>query len=243
VASRCLHLALLLVLMLPAAAQAAQPDSDAPPGASSEWLPAEPWVDERWLPLDEAALYAALRTDLYELYMFLFSSDRTVVDFARRRGIRTAGLAARLVGPRGRATSEEWRMRRRNARRVLDQGHLAEHMIGHAFHHGVVITRSQAIFGVDPDTYQRLRYADGLTPAQTARRAGKSLRAVRADLLAELAATGRDGLRAHQLSRAQFRARQRHLEQTVDAWLTPPTLAFTAARTGRLCRLEPAGGA
>src|SRR4051794_28862274 len=146
------------MLLLPSAALAERPDTDAPPGAPPTWLPEEQWVQERWMPFDERRLYRELRSDRPAVYRFLWNGDRTLLDLARSSGVPVRGLAVRLVGPRPRSkrAREHWSIRLARANRVLDQGHLAEHLIGHSFHQLSVAMQAPSEFGVSVQDYVSL---------------------------------------------------------------------------------------
>ena len=95
---RLLLLVLTALLLLPAAAQAA--DSHAPHGARLDWLPSDEWVMSGWLPYDEARLYDLVHTDRAEVDAWL-DDHRTLGQLARTRGWTSQRkLAHALVAPR-----------------------------------------------------------------------------------------------------------------------------------------------
>ena len=130
---RLLLLALTALLLVPAAAQAA--DSHAPHGARLDWLPSDEWVMSSWLPYDEARLYALIHSDRAEVDAWL-DDHRTLGQLARTRGWTSQRkLAHALVAPRLKAVRPAMRaVLERRALETLTQGHLSNHMIFHVFH-------------------------------------------------------------------------------------------------------------
>lgn len=119
----------------PAAAQTARPDPAAPPNATSEWLPDDAWVMQRWLPYSEARLMQVLQTDRYELGPWLRVGQRDLADLARRKGISPAAAIRRIMAPeRSRLSRRQFRVRSDRARRTFGQRHLMQHMLFHNFH-------------------------------------------------------------------------------------------------------------
>jgi hypothetical protein len=112
-------------------------DSLAPPDAPHTWLPEEDWVAYHWVPFDERALMRALGLRGRELEAFLYDDHHTLADLARRHGIELDRLVAKLVPP-ARSTTQGGRIAllRDRARRLLTQGHLAQHVFFHVFHNG-----------------------------------------------------------------------------------------------------------
>lgn len=189
-----LAVAVLVALAVPAAAGAH--DSDAPPGAKHTWLPKEDWVRFRWLPYEEPRLLRLLDIDRERLLAWLRNDHRTPAGLAARRGRRDpSALAAALVAPwGGRVTSARLAVLRSRALRTLTQGHLAQHMFFHLFHHQSVRRDAQRIFGVAPEEWRRLRYK-GLTPYQIGARASRGRATVWRAVLRRLAADQRAGVR------------------------------------------------
>lgn len=219
-----------LLCLVPAVATAVTPDSAAPPGADPDWLPEEEWVMERWMPFDEARLVRTLRMDRYSIHVYLDRTRRSLNDLAHTRGVSDRRLAERLVGVSGAPTPQQ-ALRLQLARRVLDQPHLADHMLSHAFHHWAVTTEAQRIFGVSPSEYHRLRYVDErLLPFQVAQRSGISREHLVSRLLRVLRDTGKRGVARGVMSRAQLRERQRQLRAHVDEWIGGPRPLLRTAR-------------
>lgn len=176
-------LAAMLTVGASVPAAAAVPDSDAPRGASPNWLPDEECVMERWLPFDSGELWQTLGRGRYETYRFLHEGDKTLLDLARERNVDVRGLAARLVEARRPAVSARLRRKLvRRTRRVLTQGHLAEHLLGHHWHQDSLIEHFDWIVGGRHDQFQTL--------AANGRRHGVGVTVVRHRLLAVLAAAG-----------------------------------------------------
>ncbi|HEX2086097.1 MAG TPA: hypothetical protein VHF89_10475 [Solirubrobacteraceae bacterium] len=220
--------ALLAVLCLLAAASPAgaaeRPDSDAPPGAPPAWLPAEEWVMERWLPFEEARLHEVLGVDRTEAYFFLRDGDRTLHDLARLRGVPVEGLGERLLAPRrAHVGAALWRVLRARTERVLTQGHLAEHMLGHVFHHWAIWRDPARSFGVARARYEAIEH---LAPVEVARRGGLTAARFRRRVLALLAATRAEGVASGALPPAEARAMRSMLAGAIDRWLVArPDLA------------------
>jgi hypothetical protein len=110
---RLLLLALTALLIVPAAAQAA--DSHAPHGARLDWLPSDEWVMSAWLPYDEARLHALLHTDRAQVDAWL-DDHRTLGQLRRstRGSTTTAHSASWPAGAAGaRSASSPMRSSRR----------------------------------------------------------------------------------------------------------------------------------
>lgn len=87
-------------VLLPAPARAQ--DHGAPAGAGHRWLPCEDWVMMHWVPFEERRLYEELRLERSDVLRWLRDDRRhDLGQLARRRGIDTGDLAARLVEGRG----------------------------------------------------------------------------------------------------------------------------------------------
>lgn len=161
-------------------------DSDAPPGSPPNWLPNEPWVNELWLPFDEERLPAALGMTRGEVFSWIRNDgSHTLAQLAARRHIKVDALAGRLVA--NRKPAQRARVRA-YSRRVITQGHLAQHLLFHALHQTAIPQRAEAIFGTPSATaYGRLRFAEvspldigelhGVTRVQMRRRTSDALRA------------------------------------------------------------------
>ena len=149
---RLLLLALTALLIVPAAAQAA--DSHAPHGARLDWLPSDEWVMSAWLPYDEARLYALIHSDRAEVDAWL-DDHRTLGQLARTARLdlaAQAGPRARRAAPEVRAPGDAPVLERR-ALETLTQGHLSNHVIFHVFHTPAIA-----------DHARRLRPAPGHLP-------------------------------------------------------------------------------
>lgn len=210
-----------------AAVPAGARDSQAPPGASHRWLPCEDWVMYHWLPYDERSLLRALRIDRDALRRWMRNDrEHTIAQLARRRGLDPEDLAASLVAAWAPDASGEWGDELRDrALRTLTQGHLAQHLFFHRFHHPGIALRARSIFGVRALEYRRLRLT-GHAPAEIggAHRRSRRVVAMRAmatlrhfgDLGARLAAT--PGSQANRFLRAQ----RRGLSWWLDARIRKP---------------------
>lgn len=182
------------------------PDSDAPPGADAMWLPEEEWVMERWMPFDEDRLVARIGMSHVTLYTRLKQGNRSIADIARGR--RVSLTAEFLVQPLRKRTSEaNWRTLRDRARRVLTQRHLAEHLIGHQYHHWAIWKDPTKIWGTE---FKVLR-DQGLDAPAISARVGPSREVLARRILAALEATGQRGVSVGSLTHRQARLlRDRH---------------------------------
>src|SRR4051794_7672181 len=199
--------AIVSLLLLAPLAHAEHPDSMAPPGAAPTWLPHDQWVMERWMPFDEMRLLHILGLSGSQVYTALWKGDRTLQDIAIQRNVPARGLAARLLANRrGAVSRKRYRVLLRRTRLMLNQGHLAEHLIGHVFHHTSLVTEAQGEFGVSPKQYVAF-HLQGLTPVQIAAEGGFSPVKLRSRLLSVAAAYGRRGVRLKAMSASQARVR------------------------------------
>ncbi len=201
---RLLLPALIALLLVPAAAQAA--DSHAPHGARLDWLPSDEWVMSAWLPYDEARLYELVHTDRAEVDAWL-DDHRTLGQLARTRGWTSQRkLAHALVAPRLKSVRPAMRgVLERRALQTLTQGHLSNHVLFHVFHTPAIADHAQTIFGLRPATFRHLRDS-GLSPTTIARRGGRTRAGAQARLAKVLKARGRRAVRLGAMSRAQARA-------------------------------------
>lgn len=215
---------MVVLVAIALAGPAAALDSDAPANAPGDWLPQEAWVMERWLPYDEARLYALLRIDRRDLRRWLrIDERRTIGQLAHVRGVEVRGLAERLVEPRRSAvTGRVYGALLARARRTLTQGHLAQHIFFHDFHQWSPLRAAPRIFGVrDEAEWRRLR-SSGMTPLEIGRRFGRRKAPIRAQLIAVLEASARRGVARGATSRRQADVFLDEEHRTVDGWLRAP---------------------
>jgi hypothetical protein len=143
-------------------------DSDAPPGADPSWLPAEEWVNLLWLPFDEERLEQVLGMTRGEIFRYTrIDATNTLAQLGARRGLDPDRFAAALVAPRkGHVREATYATLLSHARRVVTQGHMAQHFLFHALHQSAIPRSAPQIFGVE-DTQQffKLRRAE-LSPLQ-----------------------------------------------------------------------------
>jgi hypothetical protein len=214
---RLLLIAFAVVALVPGSAAAA--DTHAPRGARGDWLPPSEWVMSGWLPFDEARLYDVLGTSRAELARWL-DDRRTLAQFAAAHGYRNrAALTDKLLAPRRHDASPA--MRRRLRSRALDmltQAHLARHVLFHVFHTPAIPRHAQAIFGMGPQRYRRLRDG-GLSPQRIAAQGGIGLTRSREALRAVLRARDNQGARSGAMSARQADALFAHQEADLDAYM------------------------
>jgi hypothetical protein len=224
-----LLLALGLTLLAPATTAHAA-DTNAPPSARLDWLPADEWVMSSWLPFSEEELHTELRTSRRELGRWL-NDRRTLGQLARRRGHRSlSALAVRLAGPGASA------VRRRRALTMLTQAHLANHVLFHVFHTPAIASAAPRVFGVRPATFRALR-AQGLSPAAIGARGGRSRAAVRGSLRRLLRTRADRGVRVGAMTRTQAGALLRVQEDGLRAYVVRPFRTLAQHRAF-LCRVR-----
>ena len=229
-----LALAALAGSLTPAAPAAAQ-DSEAPPGASPRWLPCEEWVMYHWVPFDERRLFALLGVGRPVVLRWMRDDGHhTVAGLARRRGRDPRRIADELVAPwRGRVSAEHEAELRRRTMRTLTQGHLAQHLLFHTFHHPAIALRARGLFGLPALDYQRARLL-GRSPAVIGAARGRSRREVARSALAVLRASGAEGVTRGWMPRAQairqLRRQRAGLAHWLDSRISKP--GYRGARRG-----------
>ena len=201
---RLLLLALAALLLVPAAAQAA--DSHAPHGARLDWLPRDEWVMSAWLPYDESHLYEIVHSDRAEVDAWL-DDHRTLGQLARKRGWTSQRKLARaLVAPRLKDVRPAMRaVLERRALETLTQGHLSNHVIFHVFHTPAIADHARTIFGLRPATFRQLRNS-GLSPATIAQRGVRTRAGAQTRIAAVLKARGQRAVSLGAMSRVQAKA-------------------------------------
>lgn len=213
---------LLLALVTGAsAAPARAADSDAPPGSPPNWLPPDEWVNNLWLPFDEPRLYEALRMTRGGMFRWLRDdSVHDIAQLAARRGMTVEQLAGRLVASRrARLSPRTYRIVLDHTRRVIRQGHLAQHMLFHVLHQTAVPNRARAIFGTDSNaTYLALRRQE-ISPLEIGELFGRSRVRMRRDIDRVLAAAQSRGVRAGLVSRQQARTQLDRQQRSIPRWL------------------------
>ncbi|MDX6707620.1 MAG: hypothetical protein QOI48_3466 [Solirubrobacteraceae bacterium] len=188
--SRLLPLAsLLCVAALGLPAPAAAQDSAAPDGADPSWLPNEEWVNMLWLPFDEQRLERVLGRTRGEIFRWTrIDASNTLAQLGRRRGMSPDEVASRLVAPRkSKLSASTYREVRAHAKRIVTQGHMAQHFLFHALHQTAISGQARTIFGVhDRRQFFELRRSEisplgigelnGRTRVQMRRAAARALR-------------------------------------------------------------------
>lgn len=212
-------------------------DSDAPAGAGHRWLPCEDWVMYHWLPYDERVLLRALKTDRGGLRRWL-RNDRahTIAQIARRRGIEPRDLADRLVAGWAPDVSGAWGDELRDrALRTLTQGHLAQHLFFHRFHHPGIALRARSIFGVRALEFRRLRLT-GHAPARIGRSHRRSRGTVARRAMSTLRDFGSLGVRLGATPRSQANRFARDQRRGLSWWLDARIRKPGARRTSPIYR-------
>jgi hypothetical protein len=224
------------------ATAAPKPDSDAPRGASADWLPADTWVMQRWLPFDEQRLESALGLTTHEIFVRISASRETLNALARSRGVSTRTLATRLLASRHlKAGGTRRATLLARTRRVLDQSHLAAHMLGHVFHLRSVIGRPEQVFGVSMARFRTLYFHQHRTFAQIAAAGGTSEAKLRARALAASRAAGRAGVAAGAMSARENRILRARDAENFPSWAGyfVPRAQVQLQRAALVCHLPP----
>lgn len=218
------------------------PDSRAPSGARADWLPNEEWVQERWMPFDEAQLSRILQLDDREIIGYLWNSGRTLNQLARRQGVPLKRLSGRLVSASWpRAKPAQRRLLRRRTARVLSQGHLADHMLRHQFHAWSVWRNTTAVFGMPYERYSRLLRRTGQTHADIAAREGISATELGRRALRFADKGGSRGVKLGVMTakeNARLRQRDRELLQGWLDYRAPPKPTASVAAHTFYCHLR-----
>lgn len=156
---------------------------------------------ERWMPFDEQRLLRILRADRGAVYRYLKEGRGNLLDFAHARRISVTGLAGRLLMNR-RISSPTFKLTLvERTQRMLTQRHLAEHVIGHIWHHWSLWRPAEPIFGPrfrdllnTGRSDAEIAYAQGISPAE-----------LRTRVMRALARAADRGLEAGAMSRRQAR--------------------------------------
>jgi hypothetical protein len=215
-----------------------RPDSDAPAGAAADWLPHEPWVDQRWLPFDERALIVALGMPSEQIFDKVSASRRTLNQLAQAHGVSLGGLAARLLASRHlkSGSARRWTLLART-RRVLSQSHLAAHMLGHVFHLQSVIGDPRRTFGVSLQAFRSMYFFERRSFAEIAAAGGVSLTALRRRALAFSRVAGREGVVAGAMSARENRVLRARDAANFESWANYRVPGRAVVTHGFLCHL------
>jgi len=210
--------ALMLCLLV---ASAAAKDSHAPAKAGDRWLPCEPWVMYHWLPFDSEALYRELGVTRERWHEYISADDdhRTLAKFIDAQGKDPERVVKRLMRRwDGRVSAKKRAELDRRAGELLTQGHLAQHVFFHYFHHPMIGIRAEYIFGVSPMTFHEARMR-GFSPREIAEHGGVPIsRAVRRAFRV-LRQSQDEGVRSGQTSREQANRFLRGERRWVRRWL------------------------
>lgn len=212
-------LAVLLVLGCAMVANAR--DSEAPKKAGDRWLPCEPWVMYHWLPFDSSALYKETGISRDEWHDYIVPDDDThsLGKLIEQRGQDPAQVVQTLMERwEGRVSATKLAELTRRANALMTQGHLAQHVFFHYFHHPIIGIRARWIFNVSPGEYHSARMA-GFTPREIAKQGGvPTARAVRRALVA-LREIQNEAVASGQTTRAQSRQFLIEQRRWVPKWL------------------------
>jgi hypothetical protein len=220
----CAVLVALVVVAAPVRADAYSPDPAAPPGASIDWLPEEDWVQQRWLPYDEPTLERLLRADRFEVQRWVHAR-RTLWSLATRNGVRPQTVLHQLVAPWKRISPARHDVMLSRAKRTLTQPHLAQHMLFHTYHLRSVSANWSRVFGVSVAQTVAEARASRLCYLDVGARHRGSATTVQRDFAGVLRSVAREGVRRHEVPRAEARRNlQFQLEQMVPFLNWRPTL-------------------
>ncbi|MGH2959373.1 MAG: hypothetical protein ACRDKE_07190 [Solirubrobacterales bacterium] len=214
-------LSLAVLFILGCAVVAHARDSEAPKRAGDRWLPCEPWVMYHWLPFDSRALYAETGISRKEWHDYIAPDDdsHSLGQLVEKHGKDPDAVVQKLMQRwNGRVSAPKLTELTRRANALMTQGHLAQHVFFHYFHHPMLGIRARWVFNVSPGDYHAARMA-GFTPREIARHGGKPVsRAVRRALVV-LREIQDEAVASGQTTRAQ--ARQFLIEQRkwVPRWL------------------------
>jgi hypothetical protein len=174
------------------------------------------------LPLEEPELAAAPGTDAAGIRSFLADDAHVLATLARRRGWKLDPLVRRFTRRfDGRVPRVRLAKPRRRTKRMLTQGHVAQHVLFHTFHGAAVPAHALELFGIPRDGFLAARQA-GSTPAGIARALGREPATVRAGVLALLEDEAARGVRSRSQTRAQARRMLARQRAALDCWMATP---------------------
>lgn len=244
-----LTLALAVLLATLAVAQPAHAgrgpaDPDAPPGAGGQWLPAEAWVMERWLPFDEKRLYRLLDTTRPGVERWLADEGgrRSLDELAGKRRISRATLVNRLLEPRrGKVSAQQFATLRTRTNRVLTQSHLSQHVLFHRFHMWSVRDAARKTLGLSAREWRAQRGPGGKSVAEIAHDRGVSMQSLRPPVLRAIKTNYRRAVARGAMSKAQadlqFSVQKRRIKYwPLDETETKPS-GRNAYRAHLVCEL------
>lgn len=208
------------------AAPAAAHDSLAPAGASHNWLPDEEWVHRHWVPFDSRVLGRALGLSGRELEAYLYNDHHTLARLARARGVGVDALVERLLA--GWGDVEQLDVLRERTRRVLTQGHLAQHVFFHVFHGLELHPHAEHVFGMGDDAYRRLREG-GASYAEIAADGGVPVARLRTHVVETLVEDRRAGVTRGEAWPAESKRVYARTLARLDCWLKRPPAALDPA--------------
>lgn len=209
-------LALAALMIAPAAAK----DSHAPPDARDRWLPCEGWVMYHRLPFSERRLYTATGIDREEFRRYIRDDDHhTLGKLIRRHGKDPDAIAEQLVSKwRGKVGDAQFAELSRRTGELMTQGHLAQHVFFHYFHHPAMALNSRWIFGVRSADYHRARL-QGWSPTEIGAHAGRSRAQVARRTMIVLRRYARRSVSLKESSRGQARSFLALQRRAIRSWL------------------------
>jgi hypothetical protein len=214
-----LTLILAVALAVGCVAPASAADPDAPPGASADWLPDEPWVGQHWLPYHEMRLVRSLGMSYKDLRRWMIHRPGPLSRLIRERGLDPGRLARRLVAQsRATASRAMYRELLDRTMRTFTQPHLVRHMFGHPFHQWSWQRRTERIFGVSKREVAR-RHSAGESMADIAADGGRSYPRLVAAMRRWLRVAAQEGIRTGQTPAAQGRRWYRRQISKLPEWL------------------------
>jgi hypothetical protein len=223
---RVAGLAILATLCLGPVQGAWAHDDLAPRGAPHHWLPKEDWVYRHWVPFDEQSLKVALGMHGRDLEAYLYDDHRSLARLAELRGIGLDDLVERLVGHwRGTIDPDRFELNQGHTRRLLTQGHLAQHVFFHVYHGIDARAAAPTLFGMGPRAYWHLRLK-GWTPLRIAKHGGVSAAALRAGVIRLYKIDRDEGIRLQRSLPAEADRLMARQVARLGCWLRTPLPGF-----------------
>ena len=172
---------------------------------------------ELWQPFETEALYRVLKVDRAATFDYLFVKRRSLNQLAEERGIPRGGLGRRLVRASSdyRSQSTEHMLVAR-AERVLNQPHLADHMLHHIFHTWSVF-RYERVFGLPKPRFNDL-FRRGVSYNEIAAAGGLALPDFRSRVISAFDTGQRKGLRLGRVSWHKYKRTKTEAGRFFGEW-------------------------
>jgi hypothetical protein len=212
---------LAVLFILGCAVVANARDSEAPKGAGDRWLPCEPWVMYHWLPFSSKTLYKTTGITRKEWHDYIAPDDdrHSLGKLIEKHGGNPDEVVQTLMQRwKGRVSEAQLAELTRRSNALMTEGHLAQHVFFHFFHHPMLGIRARWIFNVSPGEYHSARMV-GFTPREIAKQGGVPIaRAVRRALVV-LREIQDEAVASGETTRAQARNFLVEQRRWVPTWL------------------------